>query len=124
MSAQRGLVFFRLSLQLHQIFLEAVEAPLPQLAVLFHPVRRFLEGLRHKTAGALLRPLAPCDQSGILQDPQMLGDCRSADTMGEDKILDRGFPARQLRHDRPPRRIRERGKHRVERFGNGLGPQD
>ncbi len=69
----------------------------------------------------VVKPVAPLaidvalHQSGALEDLEMLGNRRLAHLERRRELVHRSFSGREPRQDRPPRRIRERGEHRVER---------
>src|SRR6187402_15158 len=70
-----GRVLF-LGLQFLQVFLQPIEALLPELAVLLHPVGGILQRCGLQLTRPPLRLLAPRDELGTLQHLQMLADRR------------------------------------------------
>src|SRR5687767_9776377 len=76
-----ALLFFfvlLLRLQFAQIVVETIEALLPEAAIVLQPLVHGLERLHLDAAGPPLRLTAARDQSGALQNLQMLGDRRHA----------------------------------------------
>src|SRR5947209_7676623 len=92
-------------LQLLQVDLEAVEALVPQIAIMLEPVVDALEGDRLDAARPPLR-LAPArDQAGAFQHLEMLRYRRQAHRKGLGEFRHRGFPKREPRQDGPARRV-------------------
>src|ERR1700716_3179848 len=63
-----------LHLQFTQIYVQSIEAFLPEAAVAFEPVVNALEGARFDSAGTPLCLAATRDQARALQHLEMLGD--------------------------------------------------
>src|SRR5579864_3267673 len=102
--------FLLLQLQFVQILVQAVQTLLPDGTIAFHPVGYVFERLGLDPARAPLR-LAPArDESGALQDLEVLGDGGQGHGEGLGQLGDRALPLGQTREDRPPRGIGEGGK--------------
>ena len=86
---------------------EAVEARIPQLAVLLQPVGHVLQRARLNLARPRLRLAGPQDQPTALEHLDVLRDGldRHVERLGE--LVDRRGPRRQPGEDRAPRRIGE-----------------
>src|ERR1700722_2411280 len=103
-----------LALQLLQVVFEAIEALLPEDAILIEPVGRVLERTRFEAAGTELGIAAATDQAGTFQDLQMLGDCRKAHVEWLGQLVDRGFAAGEAREYGAARGVSEGGEGLVE----------
>src|SRR5436190_10683820 len=66
-----------------EVFAKTVEALLPELPVLLHPIDGRLERFRVELARAALRIARLSDQPGALKHLQMLGDGREAHLLEE-----------------------------------------
>src|SRR6266487_4233544 len=78
LACRLALLFRFLRLQLAQIDIEAVEALFPKAAIILQPVVDRLERIHLDAARAPLRFAATRDQTGALQDLQVLRDGRQA----------------------------------------------
>src|SRR5260370_20855516 len=89
-------MFPLLAPELSQIFIEAIEAVLPEPAVVIDPAGDLLERRGIEAARTPLCIAAACDQAGLLEDFQVLRDRRHADVerVGElrDPVVTRREP--------------------------------
>src|SRR6185312_6694871 len=60
-------------LEFSEILIESIETLVPEPAVVLHPIRDLTQRLRGQAAWPPLRLAPPSDQSGALQDLQVLG---------------------------------------------------
>src|SRR5713226_3315131 len=90
-----------------QTLVEAVEASLPEPTVLLEPVDRLLQRRPLQARGPKLRRAAAPDQSGVLEDLEVLGDRLDADRERLCELVHRGLTLREALQDRTPRRIGE-----------------
>ena len=93
----------------------------PEALVAVEPIHRLLhrfrgQPARHDAAGLLAR-----DETGVGQHLEMLHDRRQRHRKGLRQLADRERVAvGEPRHQRPPRRIGERGKGAVQELIRGL----
>jgi hypothetical protein len=99
---------------IRQVFVQSVEALLPEHAVLRDPVggRAERSGLEAAVVDASLA--APLEEPGFLEHPEVLRDRRQGDIKGLRELGDAGFPEREPREDGATRRIRERREGAIE----------
>src|SRR5512133_4060271 len=106
-----------------QPFVHAVEASLPEGAVVIEPFGRVLQRHRAQARGAQLRGAPPFDQAGALEHAQVLADRLGAHRERRRQLVDGGLALHEAREDRPPRGIGERGERRAELVdGHGAKP--
>src|SRR5690348_10344044 len=118
---------FLLLLQLAQIVVEAVEALLPEAAIMLDPARHVLERSGLEPAWPPLRLAAARDEAGALQHLEVLGDGGHAHLERLGQLGDRGLAQGEPRQDGAPRRVGERregaaeavGRHGVSRRSRG-----
>src|SRR5208283_5466213 len=91
-----------LLLQLAQIVLEAIEALLPEPSVVVEPIRCVLERRWREPARPPLRFAAALDQTGALQNFQMLGNGRHAHRERLGQLRHRGLARGQAGKNRAP----------------------
>src|SRR5579859_7292631 len=103
-----------LALQPLQVVFQAIEALLPEDAILIEPVGRMLERSRFKAAGTELGVAAATDQAGTFQDLQVLGDRRKAHVEWLGQLVDRGFAGGEAREYGASRRVSKGGERLVE----------
>src|SRR6266508_2666483 len=103
-----------LPLQFAQVFVQAIEAVLPELAIPLDPVGGLLEALRLEPAGPPLRIAAARDEAGALEDFQVLRDGRKRHVEGPGQLGDGGLTFREPRQDRAPGRIGERSERNAQ----------
>jgi hypothetical protein len=97
-----------------QVFGQAVEALLPEGAVLCDPVGGGRERSGIETA-VVDAPLATAlQESGVLENLEVLRDGGKRNVEGFREVRDAGLPERQAREDGAPRRVRQRGERPVE----------
>src|SRR5207245_8454315 len=101
-------------LQLAQIALEAVEALVPEAAIMLDPVGDLLQRARLQPAGPPLRLAAARDQAGALQHLEMLRDAGKAHVEGLGELGHRGLAQSEPCQDGAPRRIGEGREGGVE----------
>src|SRR4051794_29563275 len=89
---------------------EPVEGAFPELAVAVQPVGRCAESSTVQTRWPQLRFPASRDESGMLEDLDVLGHGLKAQVEGFGKFVDRCLAVRQPGEDRPSCRIGKRGK--------------
>src|SRR5438128_3403304 len=94
-------------LQLAEIIVQAIEALLPEVAVVLQPVGGVLERPRLEPAGPPLGLAAARDQAGSLQHLEMLGHGRKAHLEGLGQLRDRSLARGEAGEDRAPCGIRE-----------------
>src|SRR5438093_9726240 len=109
-----AVTFLLLLLQFNQIFVEALEALVPEAAIVFEPVGDVLERRRLEPAGPPLRLATLRDQAGALQHLEVLGHRGSTDLEGCGQLLDRRFALSEACKDRAARRVGERREDRAE----------
>ena len=107
-------VLFLLRLQLVQQGVEALEAPLPELAVALEPVGGLGERLGLEPARPPLRVAAARNQPGALEHLEVLGDRGLAHRERLGELRHRGLARREPGEDRPAGGIGERRERRVE----------
>src|SRR5436190_21131700 len=111
-------MFLLLPLQLTQIIVQAIEALLPETAIVLQPLGGILERTRLKPAGPPLRLATARDQPGALQHLEVLGDGGQAHLKGRGQLRDRGLTCGEAGKDRAPGGIgegREGGAEAIER---------
>src|SRR5262249_44914614 len=95
--------------QLVQIVIQAIEALLPETAIVFQPVAGILERARPKPAGPPLRLATAGDQTGALEHLEMLRNGRKAHRERVGQLRDRCLARGEARKDRTPSGIGEGG---------------
>src|SRR6202790_1004115 len=90
-------IFLLLLLQLAQVIVQAIEALLPETAIVLQPISGVLERTRLEPAGPPLRLATARDQTRALQHFEMLGDGGKAHLEGLGQIGDRDFAPDQQR---------------------------
>src|SRR5438445_9939975 len=110
-------ILLLLRLQIAQIILEAIEALLPETAVMLEPVGGVLERPRPQAARPPLRVAPASDQTGAPQNFEMPGDCGKAHFKGLGQLSDGSLPRGEAREDRAPGRIGEGGESAAEVIG-------
>src|SRR5262245_12072777 len=108
---------FRLGLQYLQVVVEPIEPLFPESAILLEPLVGFPKSAHIDSAGTHLRIPATRDESGALEDLQVLGNRRKAhvERLGE---LQHGRLAKcEPREDCPPRRVGEGCEGAAETIG-------
>src|SRR6059036_1063332 len=100
-------MFLLLSLQLGQIRLQAIEALLPETAIVLQPAGGVLKRTRLEPAGPPLRLATARDQTGSLQHLEVLGDGGKAHREGLGQLRDRGLALGEASKDRTPGGIGE-----------------
>src|SRR3954468_12041613 len=103
LAAMSSLLLF----QVAQIVVQAVEALVPEAAVVLHPVSDLPERTRLERAGAPLRITAARDQSRALEHLEVLGDGGHAHLEGLGQLGDRGLAGCKASQDRAPGGIGE-----------------
>src|SRR2546426_2328310 len=104
-------------LQLAQIALQAIEALLPETAIVLQPVGGLLERSRLEPAGPPLRLATARDQTGALQYLEVLGDGGKAHLEGLGQVRDRRLAPGETSQDRAPGGIGEGREGRAEALG-------
>ncbi len=111
---------FLLRLQLAQIVVQAIQALLPEAAIMLEPPSGILERARFEPARAPLR-LAPArDQTGALEYLEMLGDGRKAHLERLGQLRHRRLARGEAGENRAPGGIGERGEGSAELVGRHL----
>src|SRR5262249_18779193 len=115
-SAMSGLplVLFSFGLQCPEVVIEPVETLLPETAVFFEPVVRFLERARIDAAGPHLGVAAARDQACTLEHFEMLGNGGKAHLERFGELEHRAFPECELRQNCAPCWIGECSESRAE----------
>src|ERR1700674_479519 len=103
-----------LRLQLVQVFVQAVEALVPEAAIVVEPVVNVLQRRRLDPAGPPLRRAAARDQAGALQYFKMLGDGGKGHVEGFGELGHRGFSQGEPREDGSARRVGKSRKRDAE----------
>src|SRR5262249_8213151 len=101
-------------LQLQQVMIELIEAPLPECPLPGHPAFRRFERPGYKLVSAHAPKLSRADQSASLENVEMLHEGRQRDIEGARQLADRSGPGGESAQHRPTRRIGERAKDSVE----------
>src|SRR5512140_3002819 len=96
------------------------EARLPQPAVPLHPCRLFFQPMRPDPAGPDAPHLLRCDETGPLQDADVLLHARESHVEFLGEVRDRRLGASELLQDAAPGGIRERGERGIEAGGGIL----
>jgi hypothetical protein len=113
----RGGVHDRFGPDLEEIRVKAVEPFLPGLSILLDPLRHFVEGLGRQPTWAPLRSSTLLDETGALENLEMLRDRGQAEIERCREFLDGRITRREPSDDRSPRRVGERGERGTERIG-------
>src|ERR1700756_3191525 len=108
------MVLLLLFFQVAQVFVQTVEALLPETAVVIEPVGDLLEPRPFETAGTPLRVAAAGDEAGALEHLEVLRDGGEAHRERLGELGNRGYARREARQDGPARRIGERGEGGAE----------
>jgi hypothetical protein len=87
------------------VVFEAVEVRRPELAVRGEPVVQLRERFRANAVKAPLRFGARFDESGLLEDAEVLGDRRLTDAEAVDEVTDRPFAVAEQIQDLQPARF-------------------
>src|SRR5687767_2962490 len=106
--------WFLLRLQRAQIALQPVEPPLPEVAIVRHPVGHFLQRCWGDAAGPPLRFAALRDQTGPLEDLEVARDGGEADVERLGELIHRRLAGGETREDGAPRRVSEGGERGAE----------
>src|SRR5882724_1106952 len=99
--------FFPFQLESLQIIIEAVEALVPEPAIVLKPGVDADECFRFDSARPPLRFAAAADEPGMLEHLEVLGHGRKAHIERLRQFADRRFAERQSRQDRAPSRVGE-----------------
>src|SRR5207302_4253877 len=110
-------MFLLLLFQLTQIVFQAIEALLPEAAIVLQPVGGVLERTRLEPAGTPLRLATARDQAGALQHLEVLGDGGKAHLEWLAQLRDRGHTGGEASEDRTPGGIGEGGEGGAEAIG-------
>src|SRR5215831_599402 len=106
--------FPALRLELAQVHVESIEALLPEAAVFGGPLRDLSQRGRVQLARAPLRLPGAGDETGALEDPEMLRDGRAADRERSRELRDGGGSPGEPRQDRSPGGVGERSEGRAQ----------
>jgi hypothetical protein len=102
---------------IRQVFVQSVEALLPEHAVLRDPVGGRAERSGVEAAVVDTPLAAPLEEPGVLEHPEVLRDRRQGDIERLREVGDAGFSEREAREDGAARRIRERRERAIEGAG-------
>jgi hypothetical protein len=109
--------FFRWPVLILQIFGQAIERSLPELAILLHPVSSLPERFGIKphfvNASKASAPKQPC----ILKHAQMFRDCWKRHGVRFRQMGHTLIAPREMSQDTPPSRIGQSGKRAIQRSG-------
>src|SRR5665213_252292 len=111
---EQRLGFGVVGLQAFQVLVEAVEALLPEPAVVVEPVEGALQLPGFQPRRTPLRIAAAGDEAGLLQNFEVLRNRRLADLEGFGKLFDRGLAGSEAGQDRAPGGVGESGKGGAE----------
>src|SRR5689334_22240610 len=108
-----------LPFQILHVGIEAVEALLPETAIVADPPGGPFERRCIEANGAGLGVAAAQDEAGAFKHLQVLGDGWLAQSEGGDELVDRGLAGREPRKDRAPRRVGQSREYAVELLRGG-----
>jgi hypothetical protein len=102
--------------RIFQIAGQGIELRFPELAVVLDPRGRIFHRLRAQAATMHPAIFLALDQTGALQHPQMLRHCWERHLVGRGEVAHRRFTLLcETSQNSAARRIRKRGKRRIER---------
>ena len=93
---------------------EAVEAPFPAAPVCLDPLRRVVEGRWAELALPRAPDLRRCDETDVLEDPDVLFDAVESQPERRGQLAERGRRACEPVEDPATRRVRQREERPVQ----------